>query len=103
MDRYAAAYASRNGPGDVRPTALQIAQDEFQHVKNCSSPLSEPRIVITGPTSVIGYQTARALYATGAKLFITARDAAKTKQAIDRIVLRIPSVDLRRYQQWISS
>ncbi|OTA08000.1 short chain dehydrogenase/reductase [Trichoderma parareesei] len=99
MDRYATAHASRNGPGDARPTALQIVQDELQYSDKASSPLSELTIVITGATSGIGYETARALYATGAKLFITARDTAKAMQAIDRIVSSIPPVNGRRYQK----
>ncbi|PTB65043.1 NAD(P)-binding protein [Trichoderma citrinoviride] len=98
MDRYAAAYASRNGPGDARPTALQIVQDEFQYRTNDASPLSGLTIVVTGATSGIGYETARALYATGAKLFITARDAAKAKRAIDKIVSSVLPFEGRQYQ-----
>ncbi|ETS03668.1 NAD(P)-binding protein [Trichoderma reesei RUT C-30] len=99
MDRYAVAHASRNGPGDARPTALQIVQDELQYGDKSSSSLSELTIVITGATSGIGYETAQALYATGAKLFITARDTAKARQAIDRIVSSISPVNGRRYQE----
>lgn len=98
MDRYAAAHASRNGPGDARPTALQIVQDEYQHGNNHAASLSKLTIVMTGATSGIGYETARALHSTGAKLFLTARDAAKSRRAIDRIVSSIPPVEGMRYQ-----
>ncbi|KAH0499737.1 hypothetical protein TgHK011_006912 [Trichoderma gracile] len=99
MDRYVAAHASRNGPGDARPTALQIVQDELQYGDNPSSPLSELTIAITGATSGIGYETARALYATGAKLLITARDVDKARKAIDKIVSSVPPVNGRQYQE----
>lgn len=95
MDRYAAVHASRNGPGDARPTALQIVEDEYRDGKTDSAELT---IVMTGATSGIGYETARALYATGAKLFITARDANKAKSAIEKIVSSIPPIEGRRYQ-----
>lgn len=98
MDRYAAAHAPRNGPGDARPTALQIVADEFQYGNIGKDNLSELTIVITGATSGIGYEAARALYSTGAKLFITARDADKAKSVIEKIVPSIPPVEGRKYQ-----
>lgn len=98
MDRYAAAYASRNGPGDARPTALQIVQDEYQYGNIDQAPLADLTIVITGATSGIGYEAARALYATGAKLFITARDATKAKKTIEQIVSSTPPITGRKYQ-----
>ncbi|PNP50523.1 hypothetical protein THARTR1_08739 [Trichoderma harzianum] len=98
MDRYAAARAARNGPGDARPTALQIAADEFQYGNTGKDGLSELTIAITGATSGIGYEAARALYYTDAKLFITARDADKAKSVIEKIVSSIPPVEGRKYQ-----
>ncbi|KAH7166459.1 hypothetical protein EDB81DRAFT_866228 [Dactylonectria macrodidyma] len=77
MSRYAAAHANPQGPGDARPTALQIIQDEAAENK-----LQGKVIVITGTSSGIGIETARALSATGAKLFLTARDLAKAKTAL---------------------
>ncbi|KAL7947039.1 hypothetical protein V8C42DRAFT_300252 [Trichoderma barbatum] len=98
MDRYAAAHASRNGPGDARPTALQIVADEYQFGKTDGPRLSELTILITGATSGIGYEAARALYSTGAKLFITARDANKAKSLVEKIVSSITPVEGRQYQ-----
>ncbi|EHK20559.1 uncharacterized protein TRIVIDRAFT_69086 [Trichoderma virens Gv29-8] len=98
MDRYAAAHASRNGPGDARPTALQIIADEYQYGNTDEACFSELVIVITGATSGIGYETARALYSAGAKLLITARDANKAKSIIEKIVSSIPPVEGRQYQ-----
>ncbi|KAM0249149.1 hypothetical protein ACHAQJ_009188 [Trichoderma viride] len=98
MERYAAAHASRNGPGDARPTALQIVQDEYQYGHNDKYALSDLTIIITGATSGIGYEAARALYATGAKLLITARNAIKAKGTIEKIVSSIPPIEGRQYQ-----
>ncbi|KAK6531325.1 hypothetical protein TWF281_008136 [Arthrobotrys megalospora] len=66
--RYASTHASPQGPGDARPTALQIIQDE-----DLIGKLADKVILITGCTSGIGVESAKALYATGARVFITAR------------------------------
>ncbi|KAG5654833.1 hypothetical protein KAF25_009210 [Fusarium avenaceum] len=80
MSRYAAAHKQPQGPGDARPTALQIIQDEGVQGK-----LQGQVIVITGTSSGIGIETARALAATGATLYLTARDLNKAKSALDGI------------------
>lgn len=77
MSRYAAAHADPQGPGDARPTALQIIHDEA-----AENTLQGKVIVITGTSSGIGIETVRALSATGAKLLLTARDLAKAKAAL---------------------
>lgn len=81
MSRYAEAHSTPSGPGDARPTALQIIKDEGAEGK-----LAGKVIVITGTSSGIGIETARALKLTGAKLFLTARDLAKAKTALGDIV-----------------
>ncbi|KAF9773237.1 hypothetical protein IL306_008992 [Fusarium sp. DS 682] len=80
MSRYAAAHANPQGPGDARPTALQIIKDERMEGK-----LTGKVIVITGTSSGIGIETVRALTATGAKLFLTARNLIKAKEALSDI------------------
>jgi NAD(P)-dependent dehydrogenase (short-subunit alcohol dehydrogenase family) len=77
MSRYAEAHAKPNGPGDARPTAAQIVGDE-----GMVNGLTGQVIVITGTSSGIGIETARALAATGATLFLTARDVAKAQSAL---------------------
>ncbi|KAJ0168194.1 WW domain-containing oxidoreductase [Colletotrichum tanaceti] len=77
MSRYAEAHAKPNGPGDGRPTALQIIKDE-----GVESTLKGEVIVITGTSSGIGIETARALATTGATLFLTARNVAKASAAL---------------------
>lgn len=86
--KYAASWESTRGPGDSRPTALQIVNDE-----DLSGKLGGKVIFITGCSSGIGIETARALKATGAKLFLTARNLEKGKQALAGI-LEAGSVEL---------
>lgn len=81
MSRYAAAHAHPQGPGDARPTALQIVQDEKLENK-----LAGKAMVITGATSGIGLETARALAATGATLFLTVRDPEKAKPTLNDLL-----------------
>ncbi|KAF5664672.1 WW domain-containing protein [Fusarium denticulatum] len=81
MSRYAEAHLNPAGPGDARPTALQIIKDEGAEDK-----LAGKVIVITGTSSGLGVETARALSLTGAKLLLTARDLNKAKTALDGIL-----------------
>lgn len=74
MNQYDLAHANPQGAGDARPTAMQIVRDE-----GLEGRLVGKVIVITGATSGIGIETARALSATGATLFLTVRDKAKAK------------------------
>lgn len=69
------------GPGDARPTATAIVVDE-----NLVGELSNKVILITGCSSGLGIETARALHATGAHLFITARDVMKGQEVVNDIV-----------------
>ncbi|KAL2127947.1 hypothetical protein VTI74DRAFT_9937 [Chaetomium olivicolor] len=78
---YAAAHRDPQGAGDARPTALQIIQDEGLQDK-----LAGKVIVITGATSGIGVETARALKATGATLLLTARNLAKAHKNLAGIL-----------------
>jgi NAD(P)-dependent dehydrogenase (short-subunit alcohol dehydrogenase family) len=75
MARYTVAHTSPNGAGDARPTALDIIEDN-----DAMGKLTEKVIVLTGASAGIGIETARALSATGATLFLTARNA-KTAEA----------------------
>jgi NAD(P)-dependent dehydrogenase (short-subunit alcohol dehydrogenase family) len=79
--KYLAAYNSPNGAGDARPTALQIIKDE-----NLEGKLEEKVIFITGCSSGIGIETARALFATGATLYLTARNLEKANAALPDLI-----------------
>ncbi|KAF9870454.1 WW domain-containing oxidoreductase [Colletotrichum karsti] len=80
MSRYTEAHAKPIGPGDSRPTALQIVQDEGLEGK-----LKGKIFVITGTSSGLGIETVRALAVTGATLYLTARNLAKAKAALANI------------------
>ena len=60
----------------VRPTALEIVQNE-----DLVGKLIGKSIVVTGATSGIGAETARALAATGATLYLTAHNETEVRKA----------------------
>ncbi|KAL5397103.1 hypothetical protein PMIN06_005940 [Paraphaeosphaeria minitans] len=79
--RYAAAHENPKGAGDSRPTALQIIKDS-----ETEGTLTGKVVLITGCSSGIGIETARAMKATGAHVFATARDINKGKTALAHIL-----------------
>ncbi|KAF1841082.1 NAD(P)-binding protein [Cucurbitaria berberidis CBS 394.84] len=79
--RYAAIHEQTNGAGDARPTALQIVEDNDLEGK-----LDSKVILITGCSSGIGIETARALKTTGAHIFCTARSLSKGQKALADIL-----------------
>jgi NAD(P)-dependent dehydrogenase (short-subunit alcohol dehydrogenase family) len=79
--KYAASWISPKGPGDGRPTARQILEDEGR-IGNLQGKV----ILITGCSSGLGIETARALKSTGAKLFLTVRNLEKGKEALSGIL-----------------
>ena len=79
--RYKEPHASTNGPDDARPSALQIIKDEGLEGK-----LADKVALITGCSSGLGIETARALSATGAKVFCCVRSIAKGEKALDGIL-----------------
>jgi NAD(P)-dependent dehydrogenase (short-subunit alcohol dehydrogenase family) len=83
MSRYDSAHLTSNlkGPSDARPTAIQIVKDEGLEGK-----LSGKVILITGCSSGLGIETARALHETGATVFVTGRDEARTREVIGEIL-----------------
>ena len=78
---YAEAHVSPNGPGDARPTALQIIKDN-----DVIGSLTGKTFLITGGTAGLGLETVRQLAKTGAQVFFTARDGAKAERVVQDIV-----------------
>lgn len=76
-NRYAAAHAKPQGPGDARPTALQIVQDN-----DLINKYTGKVVIVTGASSGIGIPTALAFKATGARVFAAVRDLEKGKTAL---------------------
>ena len=79
--RYTEAHLSPKGAGDARPTALDIIRDEGLEGK-----LTDKVVLITGCSSGLGVETARAMSATGAKVYCTARDIAKGQKTLEGIL-----------------
>ncbi|KIX03176.1 uncharacterized protein Z518_06727 [Rhinocladiella mackenziei CBS 650.93] len=77
--RYAQAHLPTllAGPGDARPTALDIIKDN-----DLENALGDKIMLVTGTSSGIGIETVRALKATGAKIYATARNLEKGRQAL---------------------
>lgn len=80
MSRYADAHKDTKGPGDARPTAIQILEDEGLVGK-----LTDKVFLVTGVSSGIGIETMRALYATGGHVFGTVRNLEKGKKVVEDI------------------
>ncbi|KAL4866013.1 hypothetical protein BDV12DRAFT_210736 [Aspergillus spectabilis] len=80
---YTAAHFHPQGPGDARPTALDIIHDQ-----NLTNTLQGKTIVITGATSGIGLETARAISESGATLLLTARDIPRAQSALSDILAK---------------
>jgi NAD(P)-dependent dehydrogenase (short-subunit alcohol dehydrogenase family) len=59
--------------------------------------------LVTGATSGIGWETARALAAKGATVAFIGRDAGRTQKALDRIRATIPDARLESYLADLSS
>ncbi|KIW03548.1 uncharacterized protein PV09_05309 [Verruconis gallopava] len=83
---YLDVHANPQGPGDARPTALQIIADEDVVMR-----WQDKTVLITGGSSGIGVETARALHHTGAKVFITTRNTAKAEKVRGDILASSPS------------
>jgi len=83
MSRYAEVFKFSNlkGPGDARPTALQVIKDEGLENK-----LQDKVFLVTGVSAGIGSETLRALYLTGATVYGTVRDVQKGQKVVDDIL-----------------
>lgn len=77
---YAEVHSNPKGPGDARPTALRVLEDE-----KLIRALPHLTVLIKGATGGLGLETARAIYATGARTFITTRSLSKDQQIVREI------------------
>jgi NAD(P)-dependent dehydrogenase (short-subunit alcohol dehydrogenase family) len=78
---YAEQHENLQGPGDARPTGLQVIEDN-----DLVGKLSDKVMIITGCSAGLGIETARSLHATGAKLFLTVRNKEKGEAVIRDIL-----------------
>ena len=83
--KYAAAHAAPAGPGDARPTALALVHDE-----QLVDAWTDKVVLCTGASAGIGVETARAIYATGADLYLPVRDVSKGESVAADICSSLP-------------
>jgi NAD(P)-dependent dehydrogenase (short-subunit alcohol dehydrogenase family) len=88
-NKYTQAHLNPSGPGDARPTALQIVQDE-----GLEGRLGDKIMLVTGTSSGIGPRTVEALAATGATVYAAARDRSKNTAALADIKGNVKLLDL---------
>ncbi|KAF3057025.1 Retinol dehydrogenase 12 [Daldinia childiae] len=81
---YLEQHKAYQGPGDTRPTAIQIVEDQGL----VSSPSWIGRVVLVTGCSPggLGPETAKAIHLTGADVYITVRDVTKGKQIAKEIL-----------------
>jgi NAD(P)-dependent dehydrogenase (short-subunit alcohol dehydrogenase family) len=87
-DRWASIHQNPSGPGDSRPTAKQIVEAE-----GLQGQWKGRTILITGCSSGLGVEAAKALAETGATLYLTARNPRKAEKALGDLV-KLPQVHL---------
>lgn len=80
MSHYAKRHEKTQGPGDARPTALEVVEDEGLIGK-----LRDNVYLVTGVSSGIGVETMRALYSTGSHVFGTVRNITKGQKVVEEI------------------
>ena len=79
--KYKDSHISPNGPGDARPTALQIIQNN-----DLVGKLNDKAILLTGGSNGLGVEEVRALALTGASITFTARDLSKGEKVKNDIL-----------------
>ncbi|KAL4934629.1 NAD(P)-binding protein [Aspergillus undulatus] len=87
--RYETAHESTEGHSDTHPTALQLICEGGLECQ-----LADKSILITGASAGIGLETAKALFTSGATLYLTARDLEKARHALGEEMVNSPRVRL---------
>jgi NAD(P)-dependent dehydrogenase (short-subunit alcohol dehydrogenase family) len=77
---YAVDHENPNGPGDARPTALKIIRDQ-----GLDGNLVGKTFFVSGGTNGIGVETARAIHATGADVYITGQNRERGVEVAEDI------------------
>ena len=80
LNPYAEPHRNPQGPGDARPTAAQVVQDQ-------NLDWTGKVVLITGCSpGGLGPETAKAIHLTRADVFITSRSASKGREIADEIL-----------------
>jgi hypothetical protein len=78
---YAPLHTKPQGPGDNRPTSLQILNDN-----DAIGRFHEKVFLVTGGSNGIGVDEVKSFARAGARVFFTSRDLAKGERVRDEIV-----------------
>ncbi|KAI1371145.1 hypothetical protein F4677DRAFT_319565 [Hypoxylon crocopeplum] len=85
--RYAAVHQLPRGPGDLRPTAINIIRHE-----DLEQRLSDKVVFVTECSSGIGAETALAFFLTGATLYLTAQSLPMARMVLRMAARRMPDL-----------
>ena len=80
-ERYASIHTKPQGPGDSRPTSLQILKDN-----DAIGRFHDKVFLVTGGSNGLGVDEVKSFARAGARVFFTSRDLAKGERVRDDIV-----------------
>ena len=85
-ERYASLHTDPRGPGDVRPTSLQILEDN-----DAIGRFNDKVFLVTGGSNGLGVDEVKAFAKAGAHVYFTSRDFAKGERVRDELLKELKS------------
>lgn len=85
-ERYASLHTDPKGPGDARPTSLQILEDN-----NAVGRFSDKVFLVTGGSNGLGVDEVKMFAKAGAHVFFTSRDLEKGERVRDQLLKELKS------------
>ena len=85
-ERYASLHTDPQGPGDARPTSLQILEDN-----DAVGRFNDKVFLVTGGSNGLGVDEVKMFAKAGANVFFTSRDLAKGERVRDEILKELRS------------
>jgi NAD(P)-dependent dehydrogenase (short-subunit alcohol dehydrogenase family) len=85
-ERYAPLHTDPQGPGDARPTSLQILEDN-----DAIGQFNNKVFLVTGGSNGLGIDEVKVFAKAGAHVFFTSRDLPKGERVRDEILKELKS------------